>query len=603
MKKLFFVLPALFLAMLLFVGCQDKPSIVEPTQIEKINIDNSNSGCTPIYAGQTIEVGTVCLEDDWTTHTLKVTYTVNAPWVITEIHFAVGANSSDIPVTKKGNMIPGQFPYVFTFADGKTTYSFDVPFDACGIDNCDDNEQYFGAAHCVVEKIVDGQIVQTETGWANGSTKPGNSWGEIFGFKVECYDTGDDENGETAFAYGCDYAKCFNKIDEKIARWGWSNGPLTEKGTYTWDLYAAAGQCDLSKGTIVGTLTVEYDGSTANVTYNTCGDYKLDEVHLYVGCDPLPKDKDGDYTVAPGQYPKVAENLNGETSYSSKFENLDCPNGIYVVAHAVVVGDYTKGSCEEEGCDFVPACTPAGLFYGTNVGSPEYIYSVDVSTNPPNISQLNTQTLNNYAGSDDGNYPNGLAWDESNNLFIYAEGDGSIWTYKPGDATSNKLTVAYSSGTPALGSYLPINGGAWYNGKYYFIEYNTNKLYEGVIVGNTITLKLLYNLSQTCGFFGDVAFDPEDAGIMYGWCEVGAAKVSTFFKVDIATGGLTVIKNTGYSGIRQLAFAYTSDGWKLYTASAGTGAIATVDKASGVETPYYTPSIKFTDLASGPKCK
>lgn len=586
MKKFFFVLPVLFLAMLLFVGCQDKPSIVEPTQIEKINIDNSNSGCTPIFAGQTIEVGTVCLEDDWTTHTLKVTYTVNAPWVITEIHFAVGANSSDIPVTKKGNMIPGQFPYVFTFADGKTTYSFEVPFAACGIDNCDDNEQYFGAAHCVVEKIVDGQIVQTETGWANGSTKPGNSWGEIFGFKVECYDTGDDETGETAFAYGCDYAKCFNDIDTDIKRWGWSNGPLTKKGTYTWDLYAAAGQCDLSKGTIVGTLTVEYDGSTAIVTYNTCGTYKLDEVHLYVGCDPLPKDKDGDYTVAPGQYPKVAENLNGETSYSSKFENLDCPNGIYVVAHAVVVGDYTKGSCEEEGCDFEEACDK-WIVYGSNLGTSDAIYAVDLKS-PGSVDLVYDP---GQIVTSDNNYPNANAYDPDNQRIYFGTNDGRLFYHELGSSTH--VQVATGFGTMACAS--------WYNGKYYYVQNGTNQLYEVTITSNVAARIPIGTVPNTQGY-GDIAFDPSHPGWFIGctasgyWYAYNTNDNSTKFALSASGDGATTSK--------QLAFA--SNG-QLYGVDATTGQFYKVvvnysDKTVALTTDWNSGQ-PLTDLASGPQCK
>jgi hypothetical protein len=107
---------------------------------------------------------------------------------------------------------------------------------------------------------------------------------------------------ETAFAFGGDYATCFLDIDNDgdgegdFSRWGWTNGPLPA-GSYEFDIYAAAGQCDLSP-------------------------YSLAETHVYVGNDILPQDNKGGYTVAPGQYQMVT-GLSGD---------------IYVVAHASVYG-------------------------------------------------------------------------------------------------------------------------------------------------------------------------------------------------------------------------------------------------------------------------
>lgn len=68
---------------------------------------------------------------------------------------------------------------------------------------------------------------------------------------------------ETAFAYGGEQlATCFLDLDfnsdskSDFNRWGWTNGPLAA-GSYSFDIYAGAGQCDLTKGTLVGTLNVE----------------------------------------------------------------------------------------------------------------------------------------------------------------------------------------------------------------------------------------------------------------------------------------------------------------------------------------------------------
>jgi hypothetical protein len=83
-----------------------------------------------------------------------------------------------------------------------------------------------------------------------------------------------------------------------------------------------AGQCDTSKGTLVGSVTVVYDDDGyVTVTYNVDAPYLLDETHVYAGYDMFPKDRKGNSTVAPGQY-----------TNNSPFDGSQ----VYVIAHAVV---------------------------------------------------------------------------------------------------------------------------------------------------------------------------------------------------------------------------------------------------------------------------
>jgi hypothetical protein len=123
---------------------------------------------------------------------------------------------------------------------------------------------------------------------------------------------------ETAFAYDdAPEGTCF--LDLGFDRWGWSiylSGP----GTYTFPVYAAAGQCDLTKGTYVGDVTAVYSGGTVDFTYDFEPGFSTEETHFYAGYDPVAKDKKGKPTVAPGQY-KIGTGLSG---------------GIYIIAHAVV---------------------------------------------------------------------------------------------------------------------------------------------------------------------------------------------------------------------------------------------------------------------------
>ena len=172
----------------------------------------------------------------------------------------------------------------------------------------------------------------------NGSVKnvfatyPLKTWGYYFEYcKQECEIP--EPDCETAYAYGDDLATCFLDIPGvESNNWGWSNGPISDPSSYSWDIYAGAGQCDITKGTLVGTLDVDYSGGTCTVTYNIDGDFTLEETHLYVGNDILPK-KNNKWTTAPGQFP-----LSGGDTFT-----IDGLSGdIYVVAHSVVCGDYDE---------------------------------------------------------------------------------------------------------------------------------------------------------------------------------------------------------------------------------------------------------------------
>jgi hypothetical protein len=127
---------------------------------------------------------------------------------------------------------------------------------------------------------------------------------------------------ETAFARS-ESNMCF--IPE-FNRWGWTN--QITPGTYTWPLWAAAGQCDTGKGTLVGSVTVEYAVGKVSVTYNVEKPYYVTETHTYAGTDKYPQVKQGRLTVstvAPGSY-YIKVPADGKP--------------IYVIAHAVVCGPY-----------------------------------------------------------------------------------------------------------------------------------------------------------------------------------------------------------------------------------------------------------------------
>lgn len=139
---------------------------------------------------------------------------------------------------------------------------------------------------------------------------------------------------ETAFGLLDGDETCF--LDLGFDRWGWTNGPLGP-GVYELDMWAGAGQCDTSKGALVGQVTIDYDGSTVEVTYEVFEGCALTETHLYVGDTPVPLVQRGrgglQGTVAPGQYGNTHEFEEGVTEDSF---TVDASGDIFVIAHAVV---------------------------------------------------------------------------------------------------------------------------------------------------------------------------------------------------------------------------------------------------------------------------
>ena len=207
-----------------------------------------------------------------------------------------------------------------------------------------------GVDYFVSEVIKDGWIQSypnEETEGALFIDGVGFVWGPI---NLESGEAEEDNNfgnyrpaiwaDETAWAYGGELANPnWDYVNNRF--WGWTNGPLTED-EYEWDIYAGAGQNDLTKGQVVGTLYVEYLDGTVTVTYQLDDGFYLGETHLWVGDDVLPMVNQGRrqvYTNAPGQFP-YGEYIGFEAGVKMVNEwtwRMDGFEGeIYVAAHSVV---------------------------------------------------------------------------------------------------------------------------------------------------------------------------------------------------------------------------------------------------------------------------
>lgn len=336
---------SLIAGVLLLSSCnKEKDEAVQPDNSKDLKaVTTSSSNFTTnyvtLFAGQTIDAGQVQFTQDDVNQLLYVTYSLTNGWELVDIHFSIGSTFASIPVNRSGNPVPGQFAYQPQDEFGLTTYTLAIPYSSIGF-VCPGPATYYIAAHASLRKPNGSGGYQTETGWGDGARiAQRGSWAEFFTIQITCDPTGPDDDyltgSETGFAYNQLYSSCF--LNHGFSRWGWTNGSLTP-GTYVFDLYAGAGQCDLGNGINTGTVTLVYDtNGTITVTYQTSdneyGDpYTLEEIHVYVGSGMFPL-KNGETTVAPGQYSYIYD-LDAAESFT--FTKTGISGSIYFIAHAVV---------------------------------------------------------------------------------------------------------------------------------------------------------------------------------------------------------------------------------------------------------------------------
>ncbi|WP_170245227.1 Ig-like domain-containing protein [Gelidibacter salicanalis] len=137
---------------------------------------------------------------------------------------------------------------------------------------------------------------------------------------------------ETVFGYNSNYSSCFLQDQIPNNRWGWTN-LISGEGTYSFNLYEGAAQCDISKGILAGTATVVYSGGQVTVTYNMNPGYVLSEIHVYIGKEKYPR-KNGKITVAPGQY-NINPDLGGNYVSTYQIGPVPITAPFYVILHGV----------------------------------------------------------------------------------------------------------------------------------------------------------------------------------------------------------------------------------------------------------------------------
>ena len=155
------------------IGFDNVEFTLEPIEPECV----VESSTINLIAGQHTDSGDVEITNDG--ENLIITITTQDGWSLSESHVSVQASVDDIPHTKKGNPIPGQFEYSQSYDPNVTEAQYIIPLDGLP-------EDLTIAVHTVVQQIVD-DVVAEETAWAEGDrfVQKGN-WGMYTEYGLQC---------------------------------------------------------------------------------------------------------------------------------------------------------------------------------------------------------------------------------------------------------------------------------------------------------------------------------------------------------------------------------------------------------------------------------
>jgi hypothetical protein len=649
--------------LLLMTGACEMNEMTMLTEIDAPGISIMKS--TPVsmdmtydlIAGQNLDVGDVVVWND--ADNLYVKYEIQLQgWCLTETHLALGFLPGDIPQTKKGSPIPGQFEHSEEH-DCITEYTYEIPLEEWGCNNL------VVAAHAVVKNIFECEDPVEELYLADcGDPSIDQQGTELF--RVELDDVNKEANLTSLVVMGAEYFDqvaalaatpdgaylyAIDKASKHLGVYEVSSGDFSDLGEII-DLVNGVVQAAFSPyGELVVSSdntdklyvvdidnlevaeTIELDGINMQgadiifsadgtlylyTNYGGGGLYKIDDLTatqpitpLYLGTPAFEEYYTGLAIRGAGTGNLVASD-NGEPiytispvdgsnidSYTTKLGGLD-----YVVGY----GDMTVGNlCARfetawgSGTRFTDKnwatyftyqidCCLEWIVYGSNLDGgtdpgDDALFAIDLR------SGTYEEICDPGSIDDSQNYPNGNAYDPDNERIYFGTDDGRLFYHEIGNGTVGPLTTNENFGTLACG--------AWYDGKYYYVQNGTNRLYEVTIDGITAAAaRTQIGTVPTSNGYGDIVFDPADPGVF-----VGSAG-SAWYAYDINDNSHVPLTRTGGPS-NHLQLAYGSNG-QLYGVVATTGEFfeVTYSKTAGTVnlSSIWNSDLALTDLASGPQC-
>lgn len=157
-----------------------RTSVSTPTTPIETNCGESSFR---LLAGQTVNAGTVVVANS--ADHLTITVTTTGGWYLNQLHVAVGASLSDLPVNKAGNPVPGQYPYSYSFntSDHDTVAVVTLNLSDLGLTT---GSTVYVAVHTDVFQVDSNNFIsRTETAWGEGTrfVTKGN-WGMYLTYTI-----------------------------------------------------------------------------------------------------------------------------------------------------------------------------------------------------------------------------------------------------------------------------------------------------------------------------------------------------------------------------------------------------------------------------------
>lgn len=299
-------------------------------------IGNCSSKAGKIVDSKGATVGYIDFINDGANVSLFVYSADNANCALRDMKLWLGADLALMPADGSGAPRFADFPWQHSATGSEGAYEFVIPLAALGLTGA-----MLSCTSKPVQMFVVGQISTTcATGTVCGYTTPNGAGTAVTYalFDLCCADTPvAPTECDTAFAKGGYVFTTDTKSNPELLpslglsknRWGWAIN-LKATGVTTYPIYAGAGLNKTSAGKLVGTLTVNYTGSQATVTYALAAGAVMTEAHLYAG-DNKPT------TLAPGQYGNTAYFATAATSHTFTVSVSDSNgDGVWLIAHAVV---------------------------------------------------------------------------------------------------------------------------------------------------------------------------------------------------------------------------------------------------------------------------
>lgn len=199
-----------------------------------------------IFAGQTIDVGTLTILND--EDKLVLVIDISDDWMLVEYHLHFGKTVEDIPHNRNGTPIPGQFMISGTTLpeDGTLSYTLAELEELTELE-FDLGDDIIIAFHAVVQmKGTTEEEPITETAWSDGEDFPTKRWSTYTPYTIEECGPGDPEDPVGDFR------------TQTQGGWG-SAANGNNPGTYR---DANFDETFLPEGLVIGTLT----GNSATFT-------------------------------------------------------------------------------------------------------------------------------------------------------------------------------------------------------------------------------------------------------------------------------------------------------------------------------------------------